>query len=63
MHIAQQMELPLEQRTDLYYAELLKDAGCTTYTSQLAGSWLVDELGDKLDLQFFRNSRKPLDIA
>ena len=36
MHIAQEMGLPLEQRTDLYYAELLKDAGCTTYTSQLA---------------------------
>ena len=63
MHIAQQMELPLEQRTDLYYAELLKDAGCTTYTSQLAGSWLVDELAAKRDLQFFRNSRNPLDIA
>ena len=61
MHIAQQMELPLEQRTDLYYAELLKDAGCTTYTSQLAGSWLVDAA--KRDLQFFRNSRNPLDIA
>ena len=63
MHIAEEMELPLEQRTDLYYAELLKDAGCTTYTSQLASSWLVDELAAKRDLQFFRNSRNPLDIA
>ena len=44
MHIAQEMELPVEQRTDLYYAELLKDAGCTAYTSQLAGSWMADEL-------------------
>ena len=63
MHIAQEMELPLEQRTDLYYAELLKDAGCTTYTSQLASSCLVGELAAKRDLQFFRNSRNPLDIA
>ena len=63
MHIAQEMELPLDQRTDLYYAELLKDAGCTTYTSQLASSWLVDELAAKRDLQFFRNARNPLDIA
>ena len=63
MHIAREMELPLEQRTDLYYAELLKDAGCTTWTSQLASSWLVDELAAKRDLQFFRNSRNPLDIA
>ena len=59
MHIAQEMGLPLEQRTDLYYAELLKDAGCTTWTSQLASSWLVDELAAKRDLQFFRNSRNP----
>jgi hypothetical protein len=63
MHIAQEMELPLEQRADLYYAELLKDAGCTTWTSQLADSWLVDELAAKVDLQFFRNNRNPLDIA
>ena len=63
VHIAQEMELPLEQRTDLYYSELLKDAGCTTYTSQLASSWLVDELAVKRDLQFFRNTRNPLDIA
>ncbi len=34
MHIAQELGLSLEQRTDLYYAELLKDAGCTTWTSQ-----------------------------
>ena len=63
MHIAQEMELTLEKRTDLYYAELLKDAGCTTWTSQLAGSWLVDELAAKRDLQFFRNTRNPLDMA
>jgi HD-GYP domain-containing protein (c-di-GMP phosphodiesterase class II) len=63
MHIAQEMELPLEQRADLYYAELLKDAGCTTWTSQLADSWLADELAAKVDLQFFRNNRNPVDIA
>ena len=63
MHIAQEMQLPLEQRADLYYAELLKDAGCTTYTSQLAGFWMADELAAKRDLQFFRDSRNPLDVA
>src|SRR5262249_55221225 len=45
----------------LYYTELLKDAGCTTWTSQLAASWLVDELAAKRELQFFRDSRRPLD--
>ena len=63
MHIAQEMGLSLEQRTHLYYAELLKDAGCTTWTSQLASSWLVDELAAKRDLQFFRDARNPLDMA
>jgi len=63
MHIAQEMELSVEQRTDLYYAELLKDAGCTTWTRQLASSWLVDELAAKRDLQFFRDNRNPLDVV
>ena len=63
MHIAQELGLPLEQCTDLYYAELLKDAGCTTWTSQLASFWLVDELAAKKDLQFFRDTRNPLDVA
>jgi HD-GYP domain-containing protein (c-di-GMP phosphodiesterase class II) len=63
VHIAQELGLPLEQRTDLYYAELLKDAGCTTWTSQLASFWLVDELVAKQDLQFFRNARNPLDVV
>ena len=62
MHIAKEMELPVEQRTDLFYAELLKDAGCTAYTSQLAASWMADELAAKRDLQFFRNARNPIDI-
>jgi len=63
MHIAQELGLPVEYCTDLYYAELLKDAGCTTWTSQLASFWLVDELTAKKDLQFFRNTRNPLDVA
>ena len=63
MHVAEELGLTSEQSTDLYYAELLKDAGCTTYTSQLAGFWMADELAAKRDLQFFRDNRNPLDIA
>ena len=37
MHVAQQMQVPAEQQIDLYYAMLLMDAGCTAWTSQLAG--------------------------
>ena len=63
MHIALELELPLEQRSDLYYTELLKDAGCTAYTSQLAGFWMADELAAKKDLQVFRNIRNPVDVT
>jgi hypothetical protein len=55
MHIARVLALPLDQRTDLFYTELLKDAGCTTWTSQLAAAWLVDELA-ATELQFFCNA-------
>ncbi|MCH8186617.1 MAG: HD domain-containing protein [Chloroflexi bacterium] len=62
MRLAEALELPLEQRVHLYYAELLKDAGCTAYTSQLAGFLMVDELAAKRDLQFFRNVQNPIDV-
>ena len=62
MRIAEALELPSEQRVHLYYAELLKDAGCTAYTSQLAGLWMTDELAAKRDLQFFRNMKNPIDV-
>lgn len=62
MHIADALGLPAAERTHLYYAELLKDAGCTAYTSQLAAMWLVDELAAKRDLQFFRDAGNPLDV-
>ena len=62
IHIAQELQLSLQQRTDLYYAELLKDAGCTTWTSQLATFWLADEIAAKRELQFFRDARNPLDL-
>ncbi|MBI3953136.1 MAG: HD domain-containing protein [Chloroflexi bacterium] len=62
MHIARELGLSPEQRTHLYYAELLKDAGCTAYTSQLATFWLGDEIAAKKELQFFRDSHNPLSV-
>ncbi len=62
MRLAEALDLPLEQRVHLYYAELLKDAGCTAYTSQLAGFWMADELAAKRELQFFRNVQNPIDV-
>jgi HD-GYP domain-containing protein (c-di-GMP phosphodiesterase class II)/DNA-binding CsgD family transcriptional regulator len=62
MHIAEEIGLSTEQRINLYYSELLKDAGCTAYTSQLAAFWLVDELEAKRDLQFLRDANNPFDV-
>lgn len=44
VRIGQELELSAEEQTNLYYAELLKDAGCTAWTSKLAAFWLTDEI-------------------
>ena len=62
MHVADQMRLPPEQQVDLYYAELLMDAGCTAWTSQLAGVILNDEIVARRDMVFHRNARDPADV-
>ena len=62
MHLAETLRLSDDDRAALFYSELLKDAGCTAYTSQLAALWLADELVAKRDLQFFRDAANPLDV-
>src|SRR3972149_6504213 len=62
MRIAQALGLGSEDRINLYYAELLKDAGCTAYTSQLATLWLTDEIVAKRELLFLRDFHNPADI-
>jgi HD-GYP domain-containing protein (c-di-GMP phosphodiesterase class II) len=62
MQIAEELGLTSDERIDLYYSELLKDAGCTAYTSQLAAFWLVDELAAKRELQIFRDANNPFDV-
>lgn len=44
MHIGRELELSSDEQTHLYYAELLKDSGCTAWTSKLAAFWLTDEI-------------------
>ena len=62
MHIADQMQLPAEQQVDVYYADLLMDAGCTAWTSQLAGVILSDEIAARREFVFHRNARDPVDV-
>jgi HD-GYP domain-containing protein (c-di-GMP phosphodiesterase class II) len=62
MHVADQMQLPSEQQVDVYYADLLMDAGCTAWTSQLAGVILSDEIAARREFVFHRNARDPVDV-
>jgi HD-GYP domain-containing protein (c-di-GMP phosphodiesterase class II) len=44
MHIADRLGLPPAQRVDLFYAELLMDAGCTAWASKTAAAILSDDI-------------------
>ena len=44
MRIAADIGLPAEQLRDLFYTELLMDAGCTAWTGQVAASILGDDI-------------------
>jgi HD-GYP domain-containing protein (c-di-GMP phosphodiesterase class II)/DNA-binding CsgD family transcriptional regulator len=61
MHIADALGMPPDQQADLYYAELLMDAGCTAWTSQLAAFIASDEIVARREFVFFSNPRNPFD--
>ncbi|MDQ6673796.1 MAG: hypothetical protein M3069_24155, partial [Chloroflexota bacterium] len=62
MHIAAAMGLPEDARVDLFYAELLMDAGCTAWASQMANTILGDDIAARRDLFFFRDPNDPRDM-
>ena len=62
MHIADHLRLSADQLADVYYAQLLMDAGCTAWTSQLAGFILSDEIAARRDLFFHRDGKDPVEI-
>lgn len=62
MRIADRLGLSPEQRTGLYYTELLMDAGCTAWTSQLAAALMGDEIMARRNLIFHRDGNNPLDV-
>src|SRR6476619_4526112 len=59
MHLADRLGLPPEQRADLYYAELLMDAGCTTWISQMAAFVAGDEIVPRREMFFYTDQRSP----
>ena len=62
MHLADELGLPAEQRVDLFYSELLMDAGCTAWASQMATAILGDDTAARRDMFFFRDPNDPRDM-
>ena len=62
MRIAADLGLPAEQLPDLFYTELLMDAGCTAWTSQLAATILGDDIAARRDLFFHSDPSDPRDL-
>lgn len=62
MHIADKLRLPKDQQVDVYYAELLMDAGCTSWTTQLARFIIGDDIAARRDWVFNRDPRDPLQV-
>ncbi|MPZ48851.1 MAG: HD domain-containing protein [Dehalococcoidia bacterium] len=50
MRLAEAMKLPEAEQRTVFYTALLKDAGCTCYTSQLASFWAMDEIQARKDV-------------
>jgi len=62
MHIAERLGLSADQRAALYYAELLMDAGCTAWTSQLAVAIVGDEIVARRAFVYRGDDRNPFDV-
>jgi putative nucleotidyltransferase with HDIG domain len=52
MRIADELQLPPEERSDLYYALLLKDSGCSTNAARMCQIMGADELAAKREVKF-----------
>jgi putative nucleotidyltransferase with HDIG domain len=47
MRLAEELEIPAAERSDLFYALLLKDAGCSSNASQMAALFATDDRAAK----------------
>ena len=51
--LAEKMGLSAEACRATYFTALLKDAGCTSFTTELAAAWQTDEIAARRDLIIF----------
>ena len=57
--MAEEMDLPPDARLAVYYTALLKDLGCTCWTTQEAELWQTDEIAARRELLFFGGASSP----
>ena len=57
--LAEHMNLSPEERQTVYYTALLKDAGCTSWTSELARVWQTDEITARREFFIFTDRGSP----
>jgi HD-GYP domain-containing protein (c-di-GMP phosphodiesterase class II) len=55
VRMADALGLSADQREAAYYAALLKDAGCTSWTTEFAQAWRTDEIAARRELIIFSN--------
>ena len=63
MKIAGHLGLPLDEQTDLFYAALLMDAGCTAWASQVAATILGDDTAARRQMFFFTDPGDPREVV
>jgi HD-GYP domain-containing protein (c-di-GMP phosphodiesterase class II)/DNA-binding CsgD family transcriptional regulator len=62
MRIGTELNLPDEEKVNLYYALLLMDAGCTAWTSQFATLLLGNEMVARTEFVFQVDRSNPLSV-
>jgi HD-GYP domain-containing protein (c-di-GMP phosphodiesterase class II)/DNA-binding CsgD family transcriptional regulator len=62
-HLADALRLAPDVRSDLFYAELLMDAGCTAWASQTAAAILGDDITARRHMLFMCDPRDPRDLV
>ena len=56
LRLAEELGLSEEECRTAYYCALLKDAGCTSWTTELAAAWQTNEIVARRELFIFRDA-------
>jgi HD-GYP domain-containing protein (c-di-GMP phosphodiesterase class II) len=62
MVLADRLNLSRDEKTTVYYSELLMDAGCTSWAGYVATALMGDEIQARRDFYFYRDARNPFDV-